>query len=107
MAKKINKRPIALRDLVESGAFIGRDNLATELRFYAGAEETFKQLAQTPGLGRERSDLTDERLRNLRSFSIRGFDNWLVFYRPIPDGIEVIRILHGARDLKVILMDEA
>ena len=25
--------------------------------------------------------------------------NYIIFYRPIDDGIEVVRILHGARDL--------
>jgi plasmid stabilization system protein ParE len=31
------------------------------------------------------------------------FRNYLVFYRPIRDGIEVLTVLHGARDLHAVL----
>lgn len=33
--------------------------------------------------------------------------NYLIFYRPLPDGIEILRVLHGARDIAAILFDEA
>lgn len=58
-----------------------------------------------PQLGRKRSELANESLSDVRSFPIHGFKNWLVFYRPTPDGIDVIRVLHGARDLNAIFMD--
>jgi hypothetical protein len=29
-----------------------------------------------------------------------------VFYRPVADGIEIVRVLHGARDIQSILTDE-
>jgi toxin ParE1/3/4 len=38
----------------------------------------------------------DELIPNLRSFPV---GNYLIFYKPLPDGIEVLRVLHGARDL--------
>ena len=44
-----------------------------------------------------RKDLAD-----VRSWPIGGFKNHLIFYRPAPHGIEVLRILHGARDLDAI-----
>jgi toxin ParE1/3/4 len=44
-------------------------------------------------MGRIRSDL----LPNLRSFPV---GNYVIFYFPADDGIEVIRILHGARDIQ-------
>jgi toxin ParE1/3/4 len=31
------------------------------------------------------------------------FRNYLVFYRPIEDGVEVLTVLHGARDLQAVL----
>jgi toxin ParE1/3/4 len=33
----------------------------------------------------------------IRLWRIRGFERYLILYRPIPDGIEVIRVLHAAR----------
>ena len=105
MASRINKRPKAIHDLEESGAFIGRDSLDAELRFYDAAEATFKKIADMPRLGRKRSELANESLSDVRSFPIHGFKDWLVFYRPALDGIDVIRVLHGARDLNAIFMD--
>lgn len=45
-----------------------------------------------PGIGRRRDDLAP----GLRSIS---YANYLIFYRPIDDGIEIVRVLHGSRDL--------
>ncbi len=49
-------------------------------------------MAQMPGLGRKRSDLAPD----LRGFPI---GNYIIFYRAVPEGIQVNRVLHGARDL--------
>lgn len=49
-------------------------------------------------MGRKR----DELVPNLRSFPV---GNYLIFYRPINQGIEVLRVLHGARDIPSIFED--
>jgi len=49
-------------------------------------------LAEFPEMGRARHEL----LVNLRSSVVR---NYVIFYQQIPDGIEVLRVLHGARDI--------
>jgi toxin ParE1/3/4 len=46
------------------------------------------------------------RLRALRSFRVSGFDDYLIFYSPIPDGIEVYHVYHGARDLERLFEEE-
>jgi toxin ParE1/3/4 len=38
---------------------------------------------------------------------VRGFAKHLIFYRPIEDGIEVIRILHASRDLAAVLDEDS
>jgi len=60
---------------------------------------TFQELARMPGMGRTRI-FPKARLHNLRSFRIQGFENYLIFYSPIQDGVEVFHILRGARDLE-------
>ena len=50
-------------------------------------------LAAHPTSGRSR----DELIPGIRSFVC---DNRVIFYRPADDGIEIIRILHGAMDIK-------
>jgi toxin ParE1/3/4 len=42
----------------------------------------------------------------VRNFPVRGFRNHLIFYLPVQGGIEVWRVLHGARDLPAILEQE-
>ena len=59
----------------------------------------FRQLATMPGMGHFRSDLAAEPLRFWR---VR---NYLVVYRSEKTPIEIVRVLHGARDAQVILGD--
>lgn len=70
-------------------------------------EEAFTLLADRPAIGRLRTDLRHPRLQGLRSWGIRGFESYLIFYRASDDGIEVVRVLHGARDVAAELGDEA
>jgi plasmid stabilization system protein ParE len=41
----------------------------------------------------------------IRVFPVSRFKKYLVFYRPIEGGIEVLRVLHGARDIQGLLAD--
>ena len=38
----------------------------------------------------------------MRRWPVKDFENWLVFYLPKRDGVEIVRVLHGARDLDSI-----
>ena len=42
-------------------------------------------------------------LKDIRMWPIKGFEKHLVFYHPIENGIEVIRVLHAARDIQSII----
>lgn len=55
-------------------------------------------LANFPSMGRRR----DELLLTLRSFPV---DNYLIFYRPIEGGIEILRVVSGYRDLEALFDD--
>jgi toxin ParE1/3/4 len=62
-------------------------------------------LAGMPGMGTCYEP--DEPLyADLRYFPIARHRKFLAFYRPLPDGIEVLRVLHGARDIAGILAEE-
>ena len=52
-------------------------------------------LADNPGLGVQRQEYL-----GLYKFPV---DDYLIFYRPSADGIDVIRVLHGSRDVENIL----
>ena len=61
-------------------------------RFLDSLEETCELLAEHPLIGRPRPELGD----NLRSFP---FGNYLIFYVPGADGIDIARVIYGGRDL--------
>jgi toxin ParE1/3/4 len=79
--------------------YIAIDNLDAADRFVEATYSTIQELAQMPGMGRKRT-FSQTRLLELRSFRVTDFENYLIFYGPIPDGIEVFHVLHGARDLE-------
>lgn len=104
MAKLVRKRPSALRDLAEIGAYLGQDSLDAEIRFYEAAEESFARILQMPNLGHVIHSLEAPNT-DIRVQRVRGFPNWLVFYRVADYGVDVIRVLHGARDVGALLAD--
>jgi toxin ParE1/3/4 len=83
-------------DLKTVAQFIHRDNPAAAHSFLEAAYDTFEFLGRNPGVGRERSDLD---FPEIRSWRVKGFRRYLIFYRVLPDRIQIWRVLHGARDL--------
>jgi len=84
-------------DLRTAAQFIQKDNPDAARRFIAAAYDTFDFLALNPELGRQRADLG---FPEIRSWRIAGFSRYLIFYRELPDRIQIWRVLHGARDLR-------
>lgn len=106
MSGRIVRKPQAQADLIDYFVYIAEDNLEAGERFLAAAEQAMQRLVEMPGMGRLRDDIDDSKLMGLRSWRIHGFENYLIFYRPVDAGIEVIRVIHGARDLVSILGEE-
>jgi len=96
--KKVIKLPQTFHDLDKITAYIGKDNLDAALRFIESSEYTFSQLLQFPQLGKVQSS-GKLLLHELRVFPVKDFKNYLIFYRPVADGIEIIRVLHSSRDI--------
>lgn len=69
------------------------DETAPELadRLLDRIDRCCEVLSEYPKMGRQQSALASE----LRSFPVESF---IVFYRPIDDGVEVVRVLHESRD---------
>jgi toxin ParE1/3/4 len=77
---------------------IARDNLSAALRFLTASEAAFTFLASNPGAG-PRVEPPLPSVPDLRFWPISRFRAYLVLYRVLPDGVEVLRVIHGARDL--------
>ena len=89
---RILKRPRAETDLEEIWWHIAQDNPDAADSFLDRIEECCQVLAQFPKMGRSREELHP----GVRSLPV---GNYLIFYRLIPDGIEVIRVLPGMMDI--------
>jgi toxin ParE1/3/4 len=88
-------RPEAAADLEAIGDYIALDNPKRALSFVEELSAACRRLAETPGMGVERHELQP----GLRMFPVRRY---LIFYFVTDDGIEVARVLSGARDIDAI-----
>ena len=102
----IHRRHKARQDLVEIFRYYAREaGLRVAQRFFAQVEATLTRLAGMPGMGTH-YDLDHPALADLRFFPVSRFRMYLVFYRTVPGGIEIVRVLHGPRDIAGILAEE-
>ena len=93
--------PAAQDDLDEILLYIAQESGSADiaLRWLSNIEERFQVLAENPLIGAARPDIAPT-LRH----GVVG--NYLILYRPAKSGIEVARVLHGARDVKRVMKDE-
>ena len=89
----ITRRPAARRDLIDIWLYIADANEAAADRFLDRIQTALEMLLENPLAGRTRSEL----IEGLRSFPV---GNYILFYRPTPVGIELIRALSGYRDIQ-------
>ncbi len=87
--------PQAIQDLEEIHDFIVKDSAPAALKLLDLFEEKFQLIAQSSKMGRKREELAPE----LRSFPA---GKYVIFYRCAQNRIEVIRVLHGSRDIETI-----
>jgi toxin ParE1/3/4 len=83
----------ALHDLLEIWSGIARHNPAAADDLTDSFNASLATLARVPGMGRARDELRP----GLRSFPVRKY---LLIYKKIPGGVELVRVIHGARDLR-------
>ena len=89
--------PEARQDLREIRDHIAKDNPEAARKVVARLRDLARLLAGAPAMGRNRSELGAD----VRSFVA---DRYVLFYRPLrpAGGIELVRVLHGARDVDAV-----
>jgi toxin ParE1/3/4 len=99
---RVLKRAPATRDLIDHFVFLG-ENASVDVarRFLQSANSAFEELAQMPQIGASRT-FRNPRFAAVRMWPIRGSERFLVFYRPVKGGLEVLRVVHGARDIETV-----
>ena len=79
-------------DVTSIWAFIADDNARAADTLIDRIDKTADMLAETPLAGRARPELGPK----LRSFPV---GNYIIFYVPVPDGIEIVRVMNGRQDI--------
>jgi toxin ParE1/3/4 len=80
-------------------AYIAADSVKHADRLAALINKQFRALARQPLMGRARPELAP----SLRSFPVFRY---VIFYVPLARGVEIVRVLHGARDIGSALEDD-
>lgn len=84
--------PLAQEDLGDIWDYVAESGVERADRLLDLIYEKCQQLAEYPEMGRARHEL----LMNLRSLTVK---NYVILYQPTAEGIEVLRVLYGARDI--------
>jgi toxin ParE1/3/4 len=95
---QVHLREQAVTDLDDIGDQLAERSADLALRFAAAVQETLRFLLRFPLIGSPR-DFANSELAGMRQRVVRNFRHYLIFYIPVEDGIEVVRVLHSSRDL--------
>jgi toxin ParE1/3/4 len=82
----------AEQDLRGIWAYVAEHNAEAANKLIKEITGKFALLRDYPQMGREQ----DRLLVDLRSFVVRDY---FIFYQPFEDGVEILRVLHGSRDI--------
>ena len=88
--------PRAANDLEDIGDYIAIDNPPAAVKTIERLERTSLLLSQNPWIGVLREDIA----KDVRAFPV---GKYLILFRSLANGVEIVRYVHGARRLKGIV----
>jgi toxin ParE1/3/4 len=95
------RHPEAREDLDAIVDYIARHNPRAAVRFIDAVADTAAFIDRMPKIG-EAYPVPSQRFAGVRRTSVKRFRKYVLYYREIEGGIEILRILHGARDADAI-----
>ncbi|MEX2138399.1 MAG: type II toxin-antitoxin system RelE/ParE family toxin [Pirellulales bacterium] len=72
--------------------YIARDSRQNARKMISQLRARFRMLAKNPQMGERRDDL----MLGVRCLTL---SNYVIFFRETPRGVEIVRVIHGARDI--------
>ena len=106
MTHRILITPLANQDIDANVNYLRVYNERAAFRLFDSIRLTLTQIAKIPKIGVS-YPLQNSRLAGLRKWPIKDFSNYIIFYLEKPEKIEVVRILHGARDIRFVLENDS
>lgn len=106
MSLRVVQTPESLADIgLQADYYARQENLVLAQRFTEAVKTTVRLLAVAPWIGKE-TDYAHPKLAGIRLFLVRKpFDQHLIFYRVCGNTLDIVRIVHGLRDLPRRLLD--
>ena len=95
--RRVFRTQEAIADLDGIWDYIARDSPTAADRLLDNLDERFLLLSENPEIGERQPGLRDGAYRRFT------YQNYVIYYRPLDDGIVLVRILHGARNHETIL----
>ena len=89
---RLRRTAQAEADLIDIWLYIAQDNPAAADRLLDLLDEKSRALARNPQMGMAREDIA----AGVRHFPV---GRYLILYRHVADGVEVVRYVHGMRRL--------
>lgn len=94
--KRIIRSPLAQDDALSIWAYIAADSPRSADRLIDKIDAALNVISQYPGVGRDRADIRP----GMRTHVVGAY---VILYRELETAVEVVRILHGARDIPNLL----
>ena len=102
MSRAIRRAKQVQQDIIDIYTYIGQRNSDAAERVVDAIEGSIASLKEFPGIGSVWS-ANDPRLSGMRVVPVSPYRNYLIFFRPIEDLVEIYRVVHGARNLDRIV----
>ena len=99
MSYSVTPSPDSERDLERLIDYFDERSAELAGRFLDAVRQTYGFLISNPEAG-QICRFRDPEAAGIRVWPVDDFKNHLIFYRLTEDGIEVVRVLHGARDIE-------
>jgi len=96
--RRLAQRRAAENDVFEQLTYLATESPAVAHRYAMALEHAYECIRNMPEIGFVRSYRAGD-LRAVRVWPVPGFRRYLIFYRVMPALVEIVRVLHSARDV--------
>jgi toxin ParE1/3/4 len=100
--RKVIRRPEARRDIIAAATYIAEHaGFNASERFLKATDNAFDTLSLMPRMGVLR-DYGNPDFAGMRMWPVPRFNKYLIFYLVTEEELEIVRVLHGARNIQEI-----
>lgn len=96
--KPFKLSPQAALDIRQIWAYIASDSVKAARRIRLQMFDACRRIAENPRIGHRRDDLTD------KPVLFWPVGSYLIIYNPARKPVEIVRVVHGARDVPSLLV---